>query len=83
MKVLILRESLRASIISDVVTYLMIVLVIGTGVVLQSDAMQWLGFLMLVTAFLGRSMGNCAHCTGFDEAEFTLRRWRTEQASGQ
>lgn len=52
-KVIIVHESVLKAIVTDAVTYIMVVGVIGTGWLLGSSAMEWIGFLaLLITAFL-------------------------------
>lgn len=55
-EVLIIRETLWKSTVSDIVTYVTVVGVIGTGWWLSSAAMQWCGFLMLGVSVIARSV---------------------------
>lgn len=55
-EVLILRETLRQSIIADIVTFVMVVSIIGIGVWLRSEAMQWVGAVMLMVTIIGKSI---------------------------
>ncbi len=48
-------ETVLKSLTKDLGTYLLIVLVIGTGVYLQSSAMQWVGFLLLIAVALSKT----------------------------
>jgi hypothetical protein len=51
-KILIIHESVKHSLARDAGTFALVVGVIGTGVFLQSSAMQWAGFIMLALAAL-------------------------------
>lgn len=44
---IVLHDSVWQSLQRDIITFIMIVGVIGTGRWLNSDAMQWIGFMML------------------------------------
>lgn len=57
-KVKIIRESLRASILSDVVTLLSTFIIIGVGIFADSNAMQWIGFIFVMIFILGRGLGD-------------------------
>jgi hypothetical protein len=52
--VILLRESLLESVLSDLATLATVVGIIGIGRYLDSAAMQWCGFLMLCVIALGR-----------------------------
>lgn len=54
-EVIVIAETLGKSIARDAVTFVMIVGVIGTGRYLDSPAMQWMGFIILIIAALGRA----------------------------
>lgn len=53
--VIVLHETFVQSVVRDAITYIMIIAVIGTGWWLGSDAMQWLGFVMLCLGAIGRA----------------------------
>jgi len=55
-KIKVLRESLRDSVLSDTYTALITILIIGVGVVLESGAMQWAGFLLASFFIIVRSI---------------------------
>lgn len=55
-EVIVIAETLGKSIARDAVTFVMIVGVIGTGRYLDSPAMQWIGFLMLILSAFARAM---------------------------
>ncbi|MBL4795829.1 MAG: hypothetical protein JKY50_00290 [Oleispira sp.] len=54
-KIILIKETTVKSVLTDIFTYFMVVTVIGTGVYLESNAMQWVGFTMLVLGLLGHS----------------------------
>lgn len=56
--VIILHETVAESWIKDAGTFAMIVAVIGTGWWLGSEAMQWIGFLMVMLVAV-RMAGGC------------------------
>lgn len=56
--IVIADDRLWKSVISDIVTFAMILAVIGIGVVLDSSAMQWTGALMLWCIAIGRAFGH-------------------------
>lgn len=55
LRVLVIRETLTESIISDLITLIVIVLLIGLGVFLQSAAMEWIGFFMACVFLIGQA----------------------------
>lgn len=55
--VIVLRESMWQSIISDTYSAAAIVAVIGVGVVCGSVVMQWAGFVVLALVFSARVSG--------------------------
>lgn len=56
-------ETLWKSILSDAVSFAAVVGIIGIGALLQSGAMQWAGFIMLVLAVTGRIIGKTKRLT--------------------
>ena len=56
-KIIIIRETLLSSLISDAVTFVTVLSIIGIGVWLHSAAMQWMGFLMVLVTLGSRLSG--------------------------
>jgi predicted cation transporter len=44
--IIVVHETLTQSVISDIVTFVMVVSIIGIGWLMNSSAMQWAGFTM-------------------------------------
>lgn len=55
--VLIIRETVSESLISDGVTLAVGAVFVGLGVLLKSDAMQWLGAILTMLNVFARAMG--------------------------
>lgn len=55
-EIIIIRENWVQSIVSDLFTLVMIVSVTGIGVYLNSNAMQWIGFLILLIVAVNRAL---------------------------
>lgn len=55
-EVILIRESLRDSIIRDLTTVACFVAMIGIGVWLDSSALQWIGALLGFIAIMSRSI---------------------------
>lgn len=54
--VVILHESVFQSVVRDLFTFAMVVGIIGVGVVVGSSAMQWVGFLMVITFLFAKGL---------------------------
>lgn len=55
-RIIVVRESLRDSIIKDVVSLLMIALMVVPGWLVGSSALQWAGVALLVAVVLARAL---------------------------
>lgn len=55
--VLILRETVSESLISDGVTLAVGAVFVGLGVLLKSEAMQWLGAILTMLSVFARAIG--------------------------
>lgn len=73
LKIIVVRETVWESIMSDAITFAMVVGIIGVGVYLNSAAMQWAGFLMLVLAALLRAGGRRDVMTRSEAIEFLTK----------
>lgn len=62
-EIILIRESFWSSIVSDTYTFLVVVGIISIGWLLQSTAMQWAGFLMLMILGLGKIVGKTPRLT--------------------
>jgi len=54
-EIIVIAESTLQSLIRDAVSGAVIILVIGLGVALQSTAMQWMGFLLVIMIAFSRA----------------------------
>ena len=70
--VIILRESLMQSIISDAITFGSTAAFIGVGVYMQSTPMQWFGAFFAFVSILSRASGKTKRFT-VAEAQAYLR----------
>jgi hypothetical protein len=77
-RVVFLRESLWESVVADLVTFATVVGVIGTGAMLGSEAMQWLGFIMLCTVAFTRVFKENGHRMTIEEAKEYLAKLEQE-----
>ena len=58
----VIHETLTQSILRDLVSFVTTVGIIGVGVLLDSPAMQWFGFVIAMLVILGRSARAKAAC---------------------
>ena len=59
MKVTMIRESMTESVIKDIISLTLLVVVIGIGKWCDSSAMQWAGFAMFtVMSIVASNLGN-------------------------
>ena len=76
-RVVIIHETARQSWMRDASTYALVVALIGTGVALDSAAMQWVGFCILAMGAL-RIISKIKSRT-IAEAREVLDSWEAEQ----
>lgn len=69
------QETVAQSWLKDAFSYLIIVAIIGTGVLLHSSAMQWVGFLMLVIGVFGRIQGKTPKRTPEEAIKFIQEKY--------
>lgn len=60
LKVLLITESVRESWMRDASTYVSTVGIIGTGVLLQSSAMQWVGAFLAMVIIASKTLATGA-----------------------
>lgn len=72
-EIILLHETIGESLARNAGTFALIAAVIGTGWLLGSEAMQWLGFVMLVFAGMARAKG-IPRLTPQQAADYLLRR---------
>lgn len=73
--VVVLHETMFQSVVKDLCTYGTIVAVIGTGWWLESEAMQWLGFIMLCISAIGRIASKNRNMTPQQAADMLWRKF--------
>lgn len=74
--VIVIHESAAKSLFRDAGTFCLVVGIIGVGVLLNSPAMQWCGFLMLVViAFARALLHKSARHTPQDAADFLAEKF--------
>lgn len=81
-KVVLIRESLFQSVMSDIGTFCMVCGIIGLGVFLESPAMQWVGFVfaLLVTLSAAYRKQNKSVAYGYDDAIKKINELKAENA---
>lgn len=67
-KIIVIRETLTKSLLRDAGVLALFVSLIGIGVALESDAMQWAGAVIGFLVIIGRSSGH--------RKELTIQRAR-------
>ena len=55
-RIIVVRESLRESVASDVFTFMTLGGLVGLGILAQSAALQWIGGLFALAFIMGRVM---------------------------
>lgn len=81
--VVMLHESIWQSAVRDAGTLVMIIAVIGVGWWLGSDAMQWMGFIMLCLGLITRAAGHASNRMTPQEAANFLRQKFGVQADAE
>jgi hypothetical protein len=79
--VIVVREGAVQSLLKDAGTFVTIVAVIGTGKLLESSAMQWMGFVMLCLFVLSFAIQEDRQLT-VAEARARLDEIEREQCDG-
>lgn len=77
-KFVIMHETWIKGLVRDVVTFVMIVSVIGTGWWLGSAAMQWTGFVMLCFIAITVATGRRNRLTPQEAADMLWREYRVK-----
>ena len=73
-KVLVIKETWADSILSDAGTFVMFLAMIGLGVWLQSDAMQWVGAVVFFLSVVGQASARKTYMT-IKQARAKLDEW--------
>ena len=55
-EIILLHETVKESIINDFTSFFLAVALIGIGVYLQSDAMQWIGFILTAISIMANGL---------------------------
>lgn len=69
-KYIVVRESIRESIIRDATSFVTLTAMVGLGIVLESDAMQWIGGLLFLFVVFGKAAGKLKKMTAEEAIEF-------------
>lgn len=79
-QVLIIRETVRESVISDGVTFLMLVTLCSYGVFINSFVIELIGGLMFMGYLVSRALSYFTKSKHFttEQAIETLRKWKEE-----
>jgi len=79
--IIIIHQTFLQSLLCDLATFLIILLLIGSGVLMESTAMQWLGFIMVIFICFSRSRNNPSihRVAGFNEARKIITKLEQEQ----
>lgn len=76
-RIIFIRESMWQSIVSDTFTYGGLLAMIGVGVWLDSNALQWIAGLMWVLALGGRLRNESGRMT-LEQAKKKIEEWEQE-----
>ena len=80
-KVIILRETILESIIKDVFTLGSLAVLVGIGVVLSSEALQWIGAIFWMLIFVSKESREVKHSYTLEEAKTLIDKLYDEKNS--